>query len=64
MFAEIPSRRISERRKALGHALLALSGVVAGYGEFVRNGHVNWETLIALFMFATGIYSFWKGRLA
>jgi len=62
MFEEVPSRRITERRKGLKEALWAALGIGAGTVEALRKGNADWETLGWVLVFVVGVWTYWKKR--
>jgi hypothetical protein len=62
MFDEMPSRRITERRKELLSALYAALCVVGGYAD--AGGHFKWSLIAWAFLFVASLRSYWKARHA
>ncbi len=63
MFEQFPNRRITERRRSLRDAAIALISVVAGVGEALKKGHLDWVTLgLGAGFSSLSVRGYWVGR--
>jgi len=62
MFDEMPSRRITERRKGLLSALYAGASLFGGYQDFKAHHRFEWSMLAWAFVFFLCVVSYWKKR--
>jgi len=62
MFDEMPSRRITERRKELLSALYAALSLLGGYVDFKAHHHFEWFLIIWAFLFLASLGNYWKNR--
>jgi hypothetical protein len=62
VFEQFPNQRITERRRSLRDAAIALISVVAGVGEALKKGHLDWVTLGWGLVFLLSVRGYWVGR--
>src|SRR3982074_3225187 len=62
MFDEMPSRRITERRKELLSALYAALSFLGGYVDFKAHHHFEWSLVIWAFLLLARLGNYWKIR--
>ena len=62
MFDEMPSRRITERRKELLWAVFAAASLFGGYKDFEAHHRFDWSLILWAIVFLVSLGTYWKKR--